>query len=124
MLLADPRGAEVATGETPLKIQDGCDHPVDAASILVLAGESQVFPQFETASERVRALLDMNQAESRAPAPGSDFVIARLMELVLVEILRNRAHETGREQRGLLAGLADSLTAQALVLMHSDVAKP
>ena len=75
------------------------------------------------ASERVRTLLTINEAESTAPGPGNEFVIARLMELVLVEVLRGRAFGSDRAQTGLLAGLADPVTAQALVAMHREVAR-
>ena len=73
-------------------------------------------------SWRVRFLLKMNQAESFAPGAGSDFIIVRLMKLILVEILRNETLHVDREHTGLLAGLADPVTACALVAMHRDVA--
>jgi len=42
------------------------------------------------------------------------------MELILVEILRGGA--LGQEHTGLLAGLADPVTARALAAMHGDLA--
>lgn len=52
------------------------------------------------ASARVGALLSMNQAESSRASVGvgSDFVIARLMDLTLVEVLRtlNPSVKAGR----------------------------
>jgi hypothetical protein len=45
----------------------------------------------DTSSWRVRFLLKMNERESLQPGPGSEFGIARLRELILVEILRNRS---------------------------------
>lgn len=74
------------------------------------------------ASERVRALLAMNEAEARAPGPASEFVIVRLVELLLVEILRTRPSDAERAPTGLLAGLADPVAARALAAMHGDVA--
>ncbi len=62
----------------------------------------------------------MNQAESEAPGPGSAFIIAQLMELILIEILRRESLRFGQEQLGLFAGLADSVTASALFAMHSE----
>jgi AraC-like DNA-binding protein len=76
----------------------------------------------DTPSWRVRSLLKMNQAESLAPGAGSSFIIVRLMELILVEILRNEALKLDREHTGMLAGLADPVTACALVAMHRNVA--
>ena len=75
----------------------------------------------DTPSWRVRSLLRMNQAESLTPGVGSNFIIVRLMELILVEILRNEALQMDPEHTGLLAGLADPLTACALAAMHRDV---
>lgn len=75
-------------------------------------------------SERVRTLLKMNEAESSAPRPGSEFVIARLMELILVEILRSRAYGPDQTQAVLLSGLADSVIEKALVAIHGNVAQP
>ena len=75
------------------------------------------------ASERVRTLLAMNEAESRVGDPGSDFVVARLMELVLVEILRSPVFGPDNPQACLLTGLADPVAAKALTAMHRDVAR-
>ena len=75
----------------------------------------------DTPSWRVRSLLRMNQAESLTPGVGSNFIIVRLMELILVEILRNEALQMDPEHTGLLAGLADPVTACALAAMHRDV---
>ncbi len=76
----------------------------------------------DTSSWRVRSLLQMNQAESLKPGPGSEFIIVRLMELILVEILRAEALRVNRKHTGLLAGLADPVTARALSAMHRDIA--
>ena len=72
-------------------------------------------------SDRTRVLLAMNEAESLTPGPGSDFVIARLMELLLVELLRGATPSAQTSQAGLLRGLADPVTARALAAMHGDV---
>ena len=78
----------------------------------------------ETTSARILALLSMNEVENSAPGPGSDFIVARLMELLLVELLRSEAFVAQPTKTGMLQGLADSVTARALVAMHSDSAKP
>jgi len=75
------------------------------------------------ASERVRAPLAMNEVECSRPRVGSDFVITRLMELILVEVLRTP--NPGREgwQAGMLAGLNDPVISRALMALHGDVAQ-
>ncbi len=74
-------------------------------------------------ADRLRMLLRMNEAESTQPGPGSDFVIARLMELVLVEILRGQAQTPVALTPGLIAGLADPVIARALAALHGDVSR-
>ena len=78
----------------------------------------------ETTSARILALLSMNEAENEARRRGSEFVVARLMELLLVELLRGEALVAQPAKTGMLQGLADPKTARALVAMHSDTAKP
>ena len=77
-----------------------------------------------TKSARVMALLSMNEAENDAPGPGTDFVVARLMELLFVELLRGEALIAQPTKTGMIHGLADPVTAKALVALHSDPAKP
>jgi len=69
----------------------------------------------------VRSLLKMNETESLQPGPGSEFIIVRLMELILVEILRIAALRANQGHTGLLAGLADPIAARTLSAMHRDV---
>ncbi|HEY0255637.1 MAG TPA: AraC family transcriptional regulator [Kofleriaceae bacterium] len=74
-------------------------------------------------SERTRSLLAMNEAETLAPRPGSEFVIARLMELLLVEVLRGALLDGRALPAGVIRGLADPVIARALALIHGDVAR-
>lgn len=134
----DSETAVELTKDTGLKLGEGTDSPVtlrggrfvfDTANEDLLTGLLPALVHVvadDTSSWRVRSLLEMNETESRQPGPGSNFIIARLMELILVEILRSEAlrvdPERKREHSGLLAGLADPVTARALSAMHRDVA--
>jgi AraC-like DNA-binding protein len=133
---AESEAVVASTGSTEMKFGEGRNSPVslrggrfvfDTANEQLLTG---LLPQFmhvqaeEQSSDRVHALLAMNQAESNAPGPGSEFVIARLMELLFVEVLRNETLGARPSQAGLLAGLADPVTARALVAIHTEVARP
>ena len=69
-------------------------------------------------SARTRALLAMNEEENNAPGPGSEFVIARLMEVLLVEILRRESVDSGPAKTGFLHGLGDPVIARALIALH------
>jgi AraC-like DNA-binding protein len=72
---------------------------------------------------RIRSLLDMNEIEAREPGPASEFIILRLVELILVEIMRSHQLRESEDDRGLLAGLSDNITERALAAMHRDVAR-
>ena len=71
----------------------------------------------------MQSLLKLNEAESAHPGPGSDFIVTRLVEVILVEILRQEAQRVDRQHTGLLAGLADPVTTRALSAMHGNVAQ-
>ncbi|MCB8878579.1 helix-turn-helix transcriptional regulator, partial [Acidisoma silvae] len=77
----------------------------------------------DTSLGRIRALLTMNETEARQPGPASAFILVRLVELILVEILRSNRWQMGENSANLLAGLADPVTARALAAMHQDMAR-
>jgi AraC-like DNA-binding protein len=131
----DSETAVAAAKNHRLRLGEGTDHPVilqagkfvfDTANEDLLMG---LLPSLvhlargDASSQRVRALLAMNEMESGAPGPGSEFIIVRLVELLLVEILRSQSVVLDQEPAGLLAGLADPITARALSAMHQDVAR-
>ena len=134
----DSETAVALTQDTGLKLGEGTSSPVtlrggrfvfDTANEDLLTGLLPALIHVaagDTSSWRVRSLLKMNETESLQPGPGSKFIIARLMELILVEILRSEAlrvdPERKKEHSGLLAGLANPVTARALSAMHRDVA--
>jgi AraC-like DNA-binding protein len=76
----------------------------------------------DTSSWRVRALLRLHESEATEAGPGSEFIVAHLVEVILVELVRLEALRVDRERTGLLAGLGDPMTARALSAMHGDVA--
>ncbi len=131
----DSENAVAATKGKRLSLGSGTEAPVtlhagkflfDSANQALLMG---LLPQLvhiahgDACSERVRTLLEMNRVEARSPGPGSAFVIVRLLELLLVEILRSHRAQPGSASSGLLAGLADPIAARALAAMHQDVAR-
>lgn len=65
--------------------------------------------------------------ESASPRPGGDAILARLVEIMLIEALRWRpargGPQAGAPVAGLLAGLADARMAAALRLVHGDVSR-
>jgi AraC-like DNA-binding protein len=80
-------------------------------------------PADDTSSWRVRSLLKLNEMETLQPGPGSTFFIARLMELILVEMLRREPPNMDDRSTGLIAGLRDPALASALLAMHGEIAR-
>ncbi|WP_216896071.1 AraC family transcriptional regulator [Nocardia alni] len=70
---------------------------------------------------RIAHLLDLISDEAAADRPGGDFVLTRLVEIMLVEALRGRPTGLGAPRRGLLSGLSDPPIAAALRAVHGDV---
>lgn len=131
----ESEAAVARTKKTTLRVGSGAKSPVtlrggrflfDTANETLLTGllPSLVhIPGNDTSSPRIRALMSMNEAESSHSGPGSEFVVARLMELILVEILRGARLSAQPQHAGLIAGLKDPIVARALSAVHRDVRK-
>ena len=77
----------------------------------------------DSSSWRVQSLLKLSETESVQHGPGSDFIVTRLVEVILVELLRQETLRVDQKHVGLLAGLGDTITAHALSALHADVAR-
>src|SRR5262249_48930782 len=71
--------------------------------------------------ERLSTLVSLVGEEASDSRPGRDLVLARLVEILLVEALRAAPGEDAPP--GLLRGLADERLAPAIRQMHSQVAR-
>jgi AraC-like DNA-binding protein len=72
----------------------------------------------------VGRLIEAALDESRAMRAGSEIVLARLSELLFVEVLRAHLDALPEEARGWFAGLRDRQVGAALRLMHARPAEP
>jgi AraC-like DNA-binding protein len=70
-------------------------------------------------SARLSLLVQMVGEESAGQQPGSEYMLSRLAELLLVEAMRSTA--TGNAPAGLLRGLGDARLASALTAMHARI---
>lgn len=77
----------------------------------------------ESGATRVRRVVELIGEEADAQRPGRELILARLVEVLLVEALRFRSASGAREEQGLLAGLLDPALARALREIHVDVAR-
>ncbi len=73
-------------------------------------------------AERLTTLVRLVGEEASAQRAGRDLVLARLVEILLIEALRATQDESA--PAGLLRGLGDERLAAALRQMHGDPARP
>jgi AraC-like DNA-binding protein len=71
-------------------------------------------------SQLIRVAID----ESHQKRAGGECVLARLSELMFVEVVRRYLESLPEEQTGWLAGLRDRHVGRALSLLHGDPAHP
>jgi len=69
-------------------------------------------------ARRLTTLVELLSDEARAGRPGRDVVLARLLEVLLIEAFRATTEPTAAP--GLLRGLADQRLAAALRRMHGE----
>jgi AraC-like DNA-binding protein len=89
------------------------------AALLVSLLPQLVFVRGET---RLATLVQLVSDESRAQRPARDVVLARLLEVLLIEALRSTAVTAATP--GLVRGLADTRLAAALRQMHESPTQP
>lgn len=68
---------------------------------------------------RLGTLLSLIREEAAQAGPGSDLILSRLIEVLLIETLRREAAKLPHP--GMLRGLADPQLARALADIHADV---
>ena len=72
----------------------------------------------------LEALLQHAVAEAVAPGPGTEGVLAKLSEAMVVETLRLYVAQLSPEHPGWLSGLRDRVVGKCLALMHGRPAHP
>jgi len=63
-------------------------------------------------------------AEARSPRPGGEGVLAKLAEVLFIEVLRLYMNEHGKDRTGWLAGVSDRIVGAALNAMHKNPGHP
>ncbi len=101
-----------------------CDRELCRPLLEALPGMLRVPFGDEPTAEWFKSLLRVGAQETSAPRPGSDTVLAKLSELLVVEAIRRHCEAMPEGQIGWLAGLRDRFVGRALTLMHQDPAKP
>ena len=107
-------------GPIDLRIQAGhCSFGSPDATLLV-----SLLPQYVhvRGEQRLATLLKLVSEESREERPAREVVLARLLEVLLIEALRATASTTASP--GLARGLGDVRLAAAIRAMHENPARP
>lgn len=69
-------------------------------------------------------LVQLALAESEHKGLGGETMLARLSELMFVEVIRRHLETLPPGRHGWLAGLRDEFVGKALALLHADPARP
>ena len=72
----------------------------------------------------LEASLRYALAEARSPRPGGQGVLAKLAEVLFIEVLRIHMNEQAEGRTGWLAGVNDRIVGAALRALHSEPARP
>jgi AraC-like DNA-binding protein len=72
----------------------------------------------------LEASLRYALAEARSPRPGGTGVLAKLAEVLFIEVLRLYMADQGAARTGWLAGVSDRIVGAALNALHKDPAHP
>lgn len=75
-------------------------------------------------SDMLDQFMQCALAESRVPRAGGEVVLARLSELMFVEVVREHVASRDGAERGWLSGLRDEVVGRALGALHGRPAHP
>ncbi len=109
------------TGEPDLRILGGA-FAIDPANARLLLALLPGMIHIPAGATSVAGIVGLIMDECRADRPGRETVLARLLEVMLVEALRWPGAAPGAVPAGLLAGMRDPALADVLRAMHADVA--
>ncbi|MFC6839316.1 cupin domain-containing protein [Xanthomonas theicola] len=121
-IAAMPGGARVGDPNGPVDTQllvGNCVFGSPDAALLVTLLPQWVHVRGE---QRLSTLVQLVGEESRSDRPAREIVMARLLEVLLIEALRSTANQSSSS--GLVRGLSDPRLALALRLMHQRPADP
>jgi AraC-like DNA-binding protein len=96
-------------------------------SEVVLAGLPSMFVvniASDSAGQWLANSIQFSVREAEGLGIGSDVVLARLSEVLFVEILRRFIQELPDQQKGWLAGARDPVIGETLALLHKNPAHP
>lgn len=117
ILIGEPRQGEAT------RIMGGvilCD-PTNAELLSEMMPRLVHVPAAEGVGARLGILVSLIREEASHAGPGSDLILSRLIEVLLIETLRREAARLPHP--GMLRGLADPQLARALADIHANVSR-
>lgn len=94
---------------------------VNASLLLALLPRYIHLPASEGRSNRLSRTIELIMEECRSAEPGKEMILQRLLEVLLIEVLRWRKIADDAERAGLLHGMRDLKLARVLNAIHADV---
>jgi AraC-like DNA-binding protein len=113
-------GKGVATAEVVCGFL-GCD--IRPFNPLIATLPRVLHVRADAAHARLGSLISLTLAESADRRAGSDCMLARLSELMFIEVVRLHLQTLPPGQQGWLAGLRDPVVGHALSLLHGEPAR-
>ena len=125
VLAGQPRQIAYGGGGAPARMPCGfmaCDARLGRLLMAGLPPVVQVSLRGSHAGDWLEASVRYALAEVRSPRPGGDGVLAKLAEVLFVEVLRLYMDQAGEGRTGWLTGVGDRIVGAALQAMHKDPA--
>jgi len=100
-----------------------CDHKLAQMLLAGLPPIVRVNVRGSNAGMWLEASVRYALAEARSPRPGGAGVLAKLSEVLFIEVLRLYMNEQGSDRTGWLAGVGDRIVGAALNALHARPAQ-
>lgn len=100
-----------------------CDARLARMLLAGLPSIVKVSVRGSSAGSWLEASLKYALGEARSPRPGGKGVLAKLSEVLFIEVLRIYMNEQPPERTGWLAGVGDRIVGAALGALHKDPAR-
>ena len=127
VLARRPRLLAYGGGGAPTKLVCGylaCDARLARMLLTGLPPIVRVSVRGSNAGVWLEASLRYALAEARSPRPGGHGVLAKLAEVLFIEVLRIHMNQQAEGRTGWLAGVNDRIVGAALRALHAEPARP
>lgn len=121
ILARRPRQLNYGGGGTVCRLVCGylaCDKRLAGMLLTGLPTVVRVNVRGSSAGKWLESSVRYALAEARSPRPGGEGVLAKLAEVLFIEVLRLYMHQQGEGRTGWLAGVGDRIVGAALNALH------